>query len=156
MAKKLEEQFLGYIRDELSRQTDKEIEERVESYRKKLNSIKDEKETPTTAKPKRGRPKEINRVVTKTSQSGLREGLTRATFIIQEETLDKLKERAYTDRKKLKDLVTEALNYYLDNTKDEVITNASLKLGTMLRVEDLSKEIRITIEKEKTNVFRQK
>lgn len=79
MAKKLEEQFLGYIRDELSRQTDKEIEERVESYRKKLNSI-----------------------------------------------------------------------------KDEVITNASLKLGTMLRVEDLSKEIRITIEKEKTNVFRQK
>jgi hypothetical protein len=153
MAKKLEEQFLGYIRDELSRQTDKEIEERVESYRKKLNSIK---ETPTTAKPKRGRPKEINRVVTKTSQSGLREGLTRATFIIQEETLDKLKERAYTDRKKLKDLVTEALNYYLDNTKaegkDEVITNASLKLGTMLRVEDLSKEIRITIEKEKSNV----
>ena len=77
------------------------------------------KETPTTAKPKRGRPKEINRVVTKTSQSGLREGLTRATFIIQEETLDKLKERAYTDRKKLKDLVTEALNYYLDNTKDK-------------------------------------
>jgi hypothetical protein len=75
MAKKLEEQFLGYIRDELSRQTDKEIEERVESYRKKLNSI-----------------------------------------------------------------------------KDEVITNASLKLGTMLRVEDLSKEIRITIEKEKSNV----
>ena len=151
MAKKLEEQFLGYIRDELSRQTDKEIEERVESYRKKLNSIKDEKETPTTVKPKRGRPKEINRVVTKTSQSGLREGLTRATFIIQEETLDKLKARAYTDRKKLKDLVTEALNYYLDNTKAEVITNASLKLGTMLRVEDLSKEIRITIEKEKSN-----
>jgi hypothetical protein len=77
------------------------------------------KETPTTAKPKRGRPKEINRVVTKTSQSGLREGLTRATFIIQEGTLDKLKERAYTDRKKLKDLVTEALEYYLTNNKAE-------------------------------------
>lgn len=63
---------------------------------------------------KRGRPKEINRVVTKTSQSGLREGLTRATFIIREDTLDKLKERAYTDRKKLKDLVSEALDYYLN------------------------------------------
>ena len=77
------------------------------------------KETPTTAKPKRGRPKEINRVVTKTSQSGLREGLTRATFIIREDTLDRLKDRAYTDRKKLKDLVSEALDYYLDKTKDK-------------------------------------
>ena len=73
------------------------------------------KETPS--KPKRGRPTEIKRVVTKSSQSGLREGLTRATFIIREDTLDRLKDRAYTDRKKLKDLVTEALDYYLDNTK---------------------------------------
>ena len=73
------------------------------------------KETPS--KPKRGRPTEIKRDITKTSQSGLREGLTRATFIIREDTLDKLKERAYTDRKKLKDLVTEALDYYLDNHK---------------------------------------
>lgn len=75
------------------------------------------KETPS--KPKRGRPTEIKRDITKTSQSGLREGLTRATFIIREDTLDKLKERAYTDRKKLKDLVTEALDYYLDKTKAE-------------------------------------
>ena len=77
------------------------------------------KETPSTAKSKRGRPKEITRVVTKSSQSGLREGLTRATFIIREDTLDKLKERAYTDRKKLKDLVTEALDYYLEHNKSE-------------------------------------
>jgi hypothetical protein len=77
------------------------------------------KETPTTAKPKRGRPTEIHRNITKTSQSGLREGLTRATFIIREDTLDQLKARAYTDRKKLKDLVTEALDYYLKNTKAE-------------------------------------
>jgi hypothetical protein len=76
------------------------------------------KETPSTAKPKRGRPTEIKRDITKTSQSGLREGLTRATFIIREDTLDKLKERAYTDRKKLKDLVSEALDYYLDNYKE--------------------------------------
>ena len=76
------------------------------------------KETPSTTKTKRGRPKEINRIVTKASQSGLREGLTRATFIVKEDTLDRLKERAYTDRKKLKDLVTEALDYYLDNHKE--------------------------------------
>lgn len=79
------------------------------------------KETPDSAKPKRGRPKEITRVVTKTSQSGLREGLTRATFIIREDTLESLKERAYQDRKKLKDLVTEALNYYLEHNKGEEI-----------------------------------
>jgi len=75
------------------------------------------KETPS--KPKRGRPTEIKRDITKTSQSGLREGLTRATFIIREDTLDNLKERAYSDRKKLKDLVSEALDYYLDKTKPE-------------------------------------
>lgn len=77
------------------------------------------KETPSTAKPKRGRPTEIKRDITKTSQSGLREGLTRATFIIQEDTLDRLKQRAYDDRKKLKDIVTEALDYYLDKTKTD-------------------------------------
>lgn len=77
------------------------------------------KETPSTAKPKRGRPTEIKRDITKTSQSGLREGLTRATFIIREDTLDRLKDRAYTDRKKLKDLVSEALDYYLDKTNDK-------------------------------------
>jgi hypothetical protein len=77
------------------------------------------KETPDSAKPKRGRPKEIKRVVTKTSQSGLREGLTRATFIIREDTLDRLKDRAYQDRKKLKDLVTEALDYYLESNQSK-------------------------------------
>jgi len=77
------------------------------------------KETPSTAKPKRGRPTEIKRDITKTSQSGLREGLTRATFIIREDTLDRLKQRAYDDRKKLKDIVTEALDYYLDKTKTD-------------------------------------
>jgi len=86
------------------------------------------KETPS--KPKRGRPTEIKRDITKTSQSGLREGLTRATFIIREDTLDKLKERAYTDRKKLKDLVSEALDYYLDNYNTEAkATERYLKGG---------------------------
>jgi len=90
-----------------------------------------------TAKPKRGRPTEIKRDITKTSQSGLREGLTRATFIIREDTLDKLKERAYTDRKKLKDLVSEALDYYLDKTrasKDYKQTENGLKLISWVSV----------------------
>lgn len=80
------------------------------------------------SKPKRGRPTEIKRDITKTSQSGLREGLTRATFIIREDTLDKLKERAYTDRKKLKDLVTEALDYYLDNHKETKTSKSNIQI----------------------------
>lgn len=96
------------------------------------------KETPSTAKPKRGRPTEIKRDITKTSQSGLREGLTRATFIIREDTLDRLKDRAYTDRKKLKDLVSEALDYYLDKamraSKDYKQTENGLKLISWVSV----------------------
>ena len=95
------------------------------------------KETPSTAKPKRGRPTEIKRDITKTSQSGLREGLTRATFIIREDTLDRLKQRAYDDRKKLKDIVTEALDYYLDKTKtdkDYKQTENGLKLISWVSV----------------------
>lgn len=39
-----------------------------------------------------GRPRIINRVTTKTSQDGLRDGLTRATFIVPEKTLAEIKE----------------------------------------------------------------
>lgn len=70
-----------------------------------------------STKTKRGRPREIYRKITKSSQSGLREGLTRATFIVKEDTLDKLKERAYINRQPLKEIVNEALSYYLDNVK---------------------------------------
>lgn len=73
----------------------------------------------TPAKPKRGRPREITRKTTKSSQSGLRAGLTRATFIVKESTLKRLKDRAYTDRKSLKDLTSEALDYYLDNVRPQ-------------------------------------
>ena len=36
-------------------------------------------------KPKRGRPKEIHRTITKASQNGLHDGWTRATFIVKED-----------------------------------------------------------------------
>jgi len=95
------------------------------------------------SKPKRGRPTEIKRDITKTSQSGLREGLTRATFIIREDTLDRLKDRAYTDRKKLKDLVTEALDYYLDNTNMRGNGMSKFKVGDIVddRLLDRSKTL---------------
>ncbi len=70
-------------------------------------------------KPKRGRPREIKRTITKSSQNGLHEGWTRATFIIKEDTLEKLKKRAYVDRLKLKDVISDALEHYLNNKDTE-------------------------------------
>ena len=60
-------------------------------------------------KPKRGRPKTSTRVITKSSQEGTKENETRATFIINEELLDKLKAIAYWDRVLIKDVVNTAL-----------------------------------------------
>ena len=60
-------------------------------------------------KPKRGRPKTSTREVTKSSQEGTKENETRATFIINEELLEKLKAIAYWDRCLIKDVVNTAL-----------------------------------------------
>lgn len=57
------------------------------------------------------------RVITKSSQEGLREGWTRATFIVREEHLEKLKALAYWERKQLKELVDEIFSSYLRNKK---------------------------------------
>ena len=60
-------------------------------------------------KPKRGRPKTSTREITKSSQEGTKEKETRATFIVNEELLDKLKAIAYWDRVLIKDVVNTAL-----------------------------------------------
>lgn len=62
-----------------------------------------------TARPGRGRPVTNTRQITKTSQEGTREGETRATFIVLEETLEALKAIAYWERAKIKDVVNRAL-----------------------------------------------
>jgi hypothetical protein len=64
-------------------------------------------------KPKRGRPKTSTREITKSSQEGTKEKETRATFIVNEELLDKLKAIAYWDRVLIKDVVNTALQEYL-------------------------------------------
>ncbi len=61
--------------------------------------------------------KPTQRVITKTSQGGLKEGWTRATFIVREEHLEKLKALAYWERKQLKELVDEVLGSYLKSKK---------------------------------------
>jgi hypothetical protein len=60
-------------------------------------------------KPKRGRPTKQTKEITKSSQQGTKEGETRATFIINEELLDKLKAIAYWDRVMIKDVINTAL-----------------------------------------------
>ena len=54
----------------------------------------------------------------KTSEIGLKENWTRATFIVKKEQLEKIKAVAYWDRKKVKDIMEEALEAYL---KDKII-----------------------------------
>ena len=60
-------------------------------------------------KTKRGRPATSTREITKSSQEGTKEGETRATFIVKEELVDKLKAIAYWDRMKIKDVIASAL-----------------------------------------------
>lgn len=69
-----------------------------------LNSLLGDNE-----KPKRGRPKTSTREITKSSQEGTKEKETRATFIVNEDLLDKLKAIAYWDRKLIKEVVDTAL-----------------------------------------------
>ena len=56
-----------------------------------------------------GRPKTQFKEITKTSQEGTKENETRATFIVNEELLDKLKAIAYWERKLIKEVVDIAL-----------------------------------------------
>ena len=60
-------------------------------------------------KTKRGRPKTQNKIVTKSSQEGTKENETRATFIINEELLEKLKAIAYWDRVLIKEVINNSL-----------------------------------------------
>lgn len=65
-------------------------------------------------KPKMGRPVTQTKEITKTSQEGTKENETRATFIINEDILDKLKAIAYWDRLLIKEVINEALSNYID------------------------------------------
>ena len=62
---------------------------------------------------KRGRPRTNLKTITKSSQEGTVEGETRATFIVGEELLEKIKAVAYWERKMIKEVISEALIGYL-------------------------------------------
>ena len=80
-----------------------------------LNSLLGTQSSETTATPEQpakrrpGRPQTNFREITKTSQKGTQENETRATFIVEEEILEKIKGIAYWDRLSIKDTINNAL-----------------------------------------------
>ena len=59
-------------------------------------------------------------VMDKSSQKGLRNGWTRATFILRNDYLEKVKALAYWERKKVKEVIDEALETYLKGKKTKL------------------------------------
>ena len=62
---------------------------------------------------------QVSNVSTSASSKGLPKGWTRATFIVRQDLLHKVKRAAYWDRKQIKDIVMEALDAYLVDKKTE-------------------------------------
>ena len=58
-------------------------------------------------------PKAAKKEITKTSQIGTKEKETRATFIVNEDLLEKMKALAYWDRMLIKDIVNNAFEDYI-------------------------------------------
>jgi hypothetical protein len=82
-----------------------------------LNSLLGENPTDNkkdTQAPKVGRPKTQFKEITKSSQEGTKENETRATFIVKEDLLDKLKAMAYWDRVLIKEVINKALQDAVD------------------------------------------
>jgi hypothetical protein len=52
-------------------------------------------------------------MISKTSQEGLKDGWTRATFILRKDHLEKIKAFAYWKRKNIKEVIDEALQTFL-------------------------------------------
>jgi uncharacterized protein YnzC (UPF0291/DUF896 family) len=52
-------------------------------------------------------------IIANTSQKGLKDGWTRDTFILRKEYLEKIRALAYWERKKVKEVIDEALESYL-------------------------------------------
>ena len=76
-------------------------------------------------KPKKGRPVTQTKEITKSSQEGTKENETRATFIVNEELLEKLKAVAYWERRMIKEVIASALEETVDKNEKK---NGPVKL----------------------------
>lgn len=75
-----------------------------------------ETETGNPEKPGRGRPKK-NNIIREGSQAGLTEEFTRATFIVNVDLLEEVKNYAYTERLSMKNAINELLSNSLESYK---------------------------------------
>lgn len=74
-----------------------------------------------------GRPTNDNLVKEKGAQNGLPQEMTRQTMIVSVEQMNMIKNYAYTERRKLKDVIAEAFQEYIDNhvDKENLLTRPS-------------------------------
>jgi hypothetical protein len=78
-----------------------------------INEIKEEVLIPHSVK-------EIKKIIEVSSvQKGLKPGETRATFIVKEDALEKIKAIAYWDRQNIKDIVQIAIDAYIKQYENE-------------------------------------
>jgi len=76
-------------------------------------------EGPIQRKETRGRkPSTTPREITKSSQEGTRQGETRATFIVKEDLLEKLKGIAFWEREQIKTVINQALQEYISKYEE--------------------------------------
>lgn len=73
-------------------------------------------ETTSPETPSRGRPKKDN-IIREGSQAGLTEEFTRATFIVNVNLLEEVKNYAYTERLSMKDAINKLLGSSLESYK---------------------------------------
>jgi hypothetical protein len=74
-----------------------------------IQTLTDHKPPAHRAKQKAGAVKSI--------EKGLPAGWTRASFIIRKDTLERLKDYAYTERILIKEVITEAIEAHIKGTK---------------------------------------
>ncbi|THH34528.1 hypothetical protein [Neolewinella litorea] len=84
-----------------------------------LEVVPAKEEKPVTSKrspspKKRGRSKASKKAPVDSTREGTKEGEKRASFIVKEEAVAKIKRIAYQDRKNIKEVVAEALSAYLE------------------------------------------
>lgn len=84
---------------------------------KKLFTPEQEAAIKAAESPNRGRPKK-DTIIRKGVQAGLTEDYTRATFILSVETLENVKNYAYTERLSMKDAVEKLLKQSIDAYKE--------------------------------------
>jgi hypothetical protein len=63
----------------------------------------------------------------KTTQQGLRDGWTRATFILRKRHLEELKELAYWERRTIKEVIDEALRAYLQGKSTKPLRKEGMR-----------------------------